>query len=728
MKSKKALFICVFVCLSLIGGAAAYATPALAQAIPLAADTSTTISVNDVTVTEPVSGQSLASFTISATSNITQPVSVDYATSDGTATAGSDYVAVSSKTPLTLSPSKQSAVVSVTIKSDTKAEGSETFFLNLFNAKKATIADSQGVGTINDPLPTLSISDRTVTEGNTGTVKATFTVSLSAASSQPVSVVYQTASGTAIVGSDFITTSGTLIFPANSTSAQSITVLVNGDTVDEDNETFAVELRNPSSATILKGQGIGTITNDDKAPKISVNDVTVVEGSAGISNAVFSLSLSAPSGRAVSVTCTTANGTAIGGSDYVSLGATTRIFPAGSTTITVPVSIIGDLSDENDETFLLNLSSPINATIQDGQGVGTITNDDQPPTLTITDASAPEGNSGTTNATLTVSLSVVSGKPVSVDFRTIDGTATAGSDYTAIAPQTLVIPAGATSQNINVAISGDTIPEDNESLFVALSNPVNATLLDNQGQITINDNDSAPLISISDAGVTEGLNGSSKARFTVALSTPSGRAVTVNFATANGTAQAGADYAPASGTLSFPPNVTSQVIEVPITSDTVPENPEVFFVNLSGAANGVISDGQGVGTIIDGSGPVITIDNVVVGESASGTRNAVFTVRLSAASQAPVAVDYVTANGTALAGSDYEARAGQLVIPAGALVGSIAVPINSDTTTEPNETFFLNLSAPANATLGRARATATIVDVAGAPEYTVFVPLARRTR
>lgn len=714
--------------MGLIAGVAATAAPSLALAIPLAVDTPTTITINDVTVTEPVSGQSLASFTISASSDITQTVSVDYATSDGTAIAGSDYVAISTKT-LSLSQSKQSAVVSVTIKSDTKAEGSETFFLNLFNAKKATIATkSQGIGTINDPLPTLSIGDRTVTEGNSGTVKATFSVSLSAASSQPVSVVYQTASGTAIVGSDFITTSGTLIFPANSTSAQSITVLVNGDITDEDNETFSVDLHNPTNATILKGQGVGTITNDDKAPKISVNDVTVVEGNAGISNAVFSLSLSAPSGRSVSVTCTTANGTAVGGSDYVSLGATTRAFPVGSTTITVPVSIIGDLSDENDETFLLNLSSPINAMLQDGQGVGTITNDDQPPTLTITDASAPEGNSGSTDATLTVSLSVVSGKPVSVDIRTIDGTATAGSDYTAIAPQTLVIPAGTTSQNINVAIIGDTIPEDNETLFVALSNPVNASLLDNQGQITINDNDSAPLISISDASVTEGVSGNSKARFTVSLSTPSGRNVTAHFATANGTALAGADYAPASGMVSFPPNITTQIIEVPITSDAIAENPEVFFVNLSNAVNGVISDGQGVGTIIDGTGPVITIDNVVVGESASGTRNAIFTVHLSAASQAPVYVNYATADGTALAGSDYEARSGQLTIPAGAVVGSIAVPIDSDSITEANETFFLNLGSPANATLGRAQATATIVDVAGAPEYTLFVPLARRGR
>ncbi|KPV49831.1 hypothetical protein SE17_30400, partial [Kouleothrix aurantiaca] len=150
--------------MGLIAGVAANAAPSLALAIPLAADTPTTITINDVTVTEPVSGQSLASFTISASPNITQTVNVDYATSDGTAIAGSDYVAVSSKNPIQLSTSKQSAVVSVTIKSDTKAEGSETFFLNLFNAKKATIATkSQGVGTINDPLPTLSIGDRTVT-------------------------------------------------------------------------------------------------------------------------------------------------------------------------------------------------------------------------------------------------------------------------------------------------------------------------------------------------------------------------------------------------------------------------------------------------------------------------------------------------------------------------------------------------------------------------------------
>lgn len=714
------LFIAILFC-SAVGTHAA--APALA--LPQAAGLPTTIAINDVSVTEPVNGQSTVAFTITASSNITQTVSVDYATSDGTATAGSDYVALSAKT-LSLLPAKQSAVVVVTIKSDTRAEGSETFFLNLFKYQNAEPLNgkSQGIATINDPPPSLSIGDRSVTEGNNGSVRASFAVSLSAASAQPVSVGYHTANGSAVTGADYITTSGTLVFPANSTAAQSISVLVNGDQLDEDNETFFVDLYGPSNATLLKAQGVGTITDDDLPPNISVKDLTVVEGNAGTTSAEFSLSLSAPSGKPVTVSASTSDGSAVGGSDYVSIGSTTRSFPIGSTTITLPVTIIGDLSDEDNETFNLNLSSPANASILDGLGVATITNDDLPPTITIGDASVPEGDAGTSDATFAVTLSVASGKTVTVNYQTIDGTAKAGGDYTGQPSATLTIPPGVFTQNIAVPVIGDTVPEDNENFFVNLSSPNNATILDGQGQGTIQDNDAQPLISISDAGTTEGTTGNT-ATFVVALSMPSGRVVTVNYATADGTALGGSDYAPASGSISFPPNVTSETIAVPVNADGVAEGTEFFFVNLTGANNSVIADGQAIGTIVDGAGPTISIDNLFIGEPASGTRDAIFSVRLSSPSPIDVAVDFATADGSATAGLDYQARAGRLVIPAHSQLGSIVVPINADAIGEANETLFVNLGNPANALLGRAQASATIIDVAGTADYRVYVPTVR---
>src|SRR5205085_1563089 len=134
-----------------------------------------------------------------------------------------------------------------------------------------------------------------------------FNVTLSAASGRTVTVDWDTSAGTAISGTDFVAGSGTLTFAAGATT-QSITVLVNGDTLDETNETFSVDLSAPGNATIGDGPGTGTITDNDAAPAISIADVTVSEGNAGTVAAVFNVTLSAASGRVVTVAWATADG------------------------------------------------------------------------------------------------------------------------------------------------------------------------------------------------------------------------------------------------------------------------------------------------------------------------------------------------------------------------------------------------------------------------------------
>jgi uncharacterized repeat protein (TIGR01451 family) len=223
-------------------------------------------------------------------------------------------------------------------------------------------------------LPTLVIDDMAVIEGDAGTVDAGFTVSLSAASGQEVTVDYATADGTATASSDYLTTSDTLIFDAGVTS-RTVSVVVNGDLMDEPDENFLVNLSNPVNASILDDQGQGVITDDDAAPTLSIDDVAVMEGDAGTVDAVFTVSLSAASGQEVMVDYATANGTATADSDYLTT-SDTLIFDAGVTSRTVTVVVNGDLLDELDETFLVSLSNPVNASISDGQGQGTITNDD----------------------------------------------------------------------------------------------------------------------------------------------------------------------------------------------------------------------------------------------------------------------------------------------------------------------------------------------------------------
>jgi hypothetical protein len=221
--------------------------------------------------------------------------------------------------------------------------------------------------------PWLQIRDVTVTEGNTGTVAAVFTVTLSAASDQPVTVAYATASGTATAGSDYQTASGTLLIPAGQTTG-TITVLVNGDRLGEPNEAFFVNLSSPTNATIADAQGVGTIL--DNEPRISISDVSKAEGKNGQTTLFsFTVTLSTAYDQAVTVNYATANGTATAGSDYLSKTGTVT-FASGETTKTITVSVKGDKTKEADETFFVNLANASGARIDDGQGLGTILDDD----------------------------------------------------------------------------------------------------------------------------------------------------------------------------------------------------------------------------------------------------------------------------------------------------------------------------------------------------------------
>ena len=235
--------------------------------------------------------------------------------------------------------------------------------------------------------------------------------------------------GSATAPADYTAGNGTLNFAAGETTKQ-VTVLVNGDLLDESNETYTLNLANAINATIADGQGLGTINDDDPQPSLSIDDVTVTEGDSGSVVANFTVTLSTISGRTVSVDYAAANGTATAPGDYLGTGGT-LIFLAGETTKTVTVTVNGDTLDEANESYFVNLSNPSNAAVTDGQGLGTITDDDAMPSLVIDDVTVTEGDTGTTNANFTVSLSSPSGQTVTAGFATANGTAVAPGDYTA---------------------------------------------------------------------------------------------------------------------------------------------------------------------------------------------------------------------------------------------------------------------------------------------------------
>ncbi|MEQ8466416.1 glycoside hydrolase family 9 protein [Coleofasciculus sp. E1-EBD-02] len=497
--------------------------------------------------------------------------------------------------------------------------------------------NGESIGT-SPSIPTLSVDDVTVTEGDSGTVAAEFVVNLSEASDQEVTVEYGTDNDTATAGSDYTAQSGTLTFAAGETS-KIVSVPVIGDTTVESNETFRLNLSNPSNGTIADAQGVGTINNDDSSSppantpiRVQAEDyISFFDKSSGNTGGAFrsddvdiqattdlgggfnvgwiqqgewlTYDVNIPEAGTYDIVARVASAQSGTRSLKVSVGGESETLSFGGTggwQNWTDVTAQGvNLSAGSQQLRLDMLSNSFNVNYID---IVPSTSSPTPPTLSINDVSLTEGNSGTKNATFTVNLSEASTQSVSVNYATANDTAIAGSDYTAKSG-TLNFSPGQTSKTFTVPILGDTLDEANETFKVNLSQANNATIADGQGVGTIIDNDdSTPVLSqlsINDVSVTEGDSGSKNATFTVSLSAASTESISVDYGTGNDTATAGSDYTAESGTLTFAAGETSKTISVAVTGDTTVESDETFNVNLSNASNATIGDSQGVGTILN---------------------------------------------------------------------------------------------------------------------------------
>jgi hypothetical protein len=350
-----------------------------------------------------------------------------------------------------------------------------------------------------EPVPTIIIGDVTLAEGNIGTTAFTFTLTLSEAVSQTVTVDYTTADNTATAAdSDYapVLVAGTATFAPNTTST-TITIQVTGDTKFENNETFFVNLTNPQNASIVDAQATGTIQNDDAQPSIAFTDLVQAEGTGTTTNFVLNVTLSNASAFPITVNYTTNPGSATEGTDYSDATGTLTFVP-GDTTESITIVVTADSTFEPDETLFVDFSGPTNATLPDNQALVTITNDDTEPTILIADVSQAEGTGGTTTFLFNVTLSNPSASTVTVNYTTNPVTATEGTDYTD-ATGTLTFVPGDTSETISVSIDPDAGFEPNETFTVDLSGPTNATLADTQATGTINNDDGA----IADVSITK---------------------------------------------------------------------------------------------------------------------------------------------------------------------------------------------------------------------------------
>ncbi|WP_288342537.1 Calx-beta domain-containing protein [uncultured Roseivirga sp.] len=555
----------------------------------------------------------------------------------------------------------------------------------------------------------ISINDPSVAEGESGSTNLTFTVSLSQpAPAGGATVNYATSDGTANSASDYTAASGTVSFAVGE-SSRTVTVSVAGDAIVEDDETVTVTLTNPTGTNIVIGDatGVGTITNDDQAT-VTIADVAVDEEDG---TATVSLVLDKAVDGGLTVDLSTADGTATtADSDYTALVSSPVTFTgtAGESK-NVNITIGSDAKLEANETFTVSMSNLTPATVASGDiditdGATVTINNDDSAIVTIADASGNEDD-GAITLTATLNNPVQGG--FTVDVVTADGTAAiVDSDYSPLVGQTLTfVGTAGETETFTVTPSADTEVEANETInvsMVSLSATTLAVGVNDEATVTITNDDVATL-AIDDVTKNENADGGATTTytFTATLTGSIDQAITVDFATSDGTAGV-SDYTAATGTLNFAgTDAETQTFNVTVANDDIVELNETFTVTLSnvqaGGKNVTISDATGLGTITNDDAASISIDDVSKAENADGgaTTDFVFTVTLDKAVDTGISLSYATNDATATtADGDYTSASGQLNFAGTANeTEEITVTVANDGLAEFDEGFGITLSS-----------------------------------
>jgi len=651
-------------------------------------------------------GESSGVLTVAVTLNIASgdTVTVDYATADGTATAGSDYTSAAGT--LIFVPGDTNETFALTILGDGFDETDETLTIALSGATNAVLGTplTTTVVIADDDGPNVGFSAPAYSVGENG-VTAIVTASLSTASVQVVTVDCAITGGTASRGADYTASNRTLIFdPGDSSETFSITLI--DDSGDEVDETINLALSNADNAVLVDPTTTTVTIVDNDGPSVSFQYTSYVL-TEGQGSASIAVKLSASSPQTITVDYASGVGTATAGSDYTAVNSTLTFQP-GETTQTFQIVVVDDGNDEVDETVPLTLSNPLRASLGAAPMATLTIADDDGPAASFSPGSYSVSE-GAANVTLTVTLSYASVQAVTVHYATSNGTATAGSDYTATSG-TLTFAVGEVTKTFAVQVSNDTLDELDETVTVTLSAPTNASLgTPNPTAITILDNDIPPTVQFSAGSYSSGESGGA-ITISATLSTASGTTVLVDYATSDGSAASGSDYTPASGTLTFQPGATTASFSVGITSDEINEASETIGLALSNAVRATLgSAASATITIVDDDGAEITFQaaSFTAGE---GAGTAVVTVTLDRIPATEVTVVYATSNGTALATADYTAETGTLTFLPGDPIESFDIALNNDSLDEAAETINLTLSAPNGGYLGTPSTAVLVID------------------
>ena len=775
-------------------------------------------------------GQGSATITVTRTGGSNVPVSINYSTSNGTATAGSDYTATTGT--LSFAAGETSKTFTVSIIDDTLVEGNETVNLTLSSpgggvtlgspaSASLTILDNDAAqpGVLQFSAATYSVSE--------GQGTATITVTRTGGSNVPVSINYSTSNGTATAGNDYTATTGTLSFAAGETS-KTFTVPIIDDTLVEGNETVNLTLSSPGGGATLGSPSTAalTIVDNDTAGQSTTasfqqgmngytgtTDVTIStqyaqynqgNGTTSINSTqlgVYQLTgagsyaseslirfsnLGIPNNATVSSATITINlenwvgsptirgyyvlgawngtsGSQLGwihrgtGQDWATPGALGQgtdivagdsfvvpgITATGSQFITInldPAVVQSWINNPNADQGILFVNETPGAVVQINASENTAAN--TRPQLRVTyntgsaapqpgdlqfSAAAYSVNENQGTATITVTRTNGSSGAIAVNYATSNGTATAGSDYTAT-NGTLTFADGEVSKTFTIPITNDTLVEGNETVNLTLSGPTGGATIGSQATATltiVDDDVSQPSVLQFNAAAYSVNEAQGTATITVTRTGGSNVPVSIRYATSDGTATAGSDYSATSGTLSFAAGETNKTFTIPIINDTQVEGNETVNLTLSSPTGGATLGSQATATltIVDDevSQPGVLQFNAAAYSVNEAQGTATITVTRTGGSNVPVTIHYATSDGTATAGADYSATSGTLSFAAGETSKTFTIPIINDTLVEGNETVNLTLSSPTGgATLGnQAMAILTIVDDDGAQSGTV---------
>ncbi len=605
-------------------------------------------------------------------------------------------------------PAGQTGVTAtIDIDNDGLVEGDETFAVNV--AAQSTTPNFQFDNgpahyvTISGSVltPVVSIQPTATVDESAGSVEVDVTLD-SPAALTGVTVSYQTVAGTATSPGDLADSSGTITFETGETSKTIVVDVVNDDTSVEGDETFTIQISDPVGADLGTATSVVTITDDDLVT-LTLEAAQVVEGTADEGRTPFEVTvvLDRTVEVAAAFTWSLDAGSALIGSDLDAAGGSFTI-PQGVTSFGLPIAVVPDFIIEADEEATVNLEG----------FTGPVTNTALEASLTIVDddlVHVTVGSPTVLEQSGPVSVSAVLSYPhpfpISIPYSTQNGTALAGSDYTATSG-TLVFAPNTTTATIVVPIINDGAGEGTTpQQFSVVLAPADAAIVTVPGVVSIVDDESLYL-SVGDSFQVEGDTTVRFMVFTVTLNRRAPTAVTLAWGANEGTASL-ADLSATGGTVNIPRGSRTATVRVPLAPDAIVEGNEAFSLSISANRAGVLTPSV-TGLIIDDDAVSVSVGDASRVESDWTTRSMTFTISLSGPRGESVAVPWSTvALGTATAGTDYYSASGTVVFNPGQTTKTVKVSIRGDRIREDDETFALWVNHP---TLGFYAAVGTIID------------------